>query len=168
MKFKFIEVWISIQLFFVINLINKSLQEQSIKSVEPLTIKINPERIENISMTIIFEEEVTDRANTKIRLDGGPKSITYSGIKEENQDPNYKKKVEFLIIQKDFVNNNYGKYRLYYSINGETEKLFNQSIFIYTNDLILKNPKHKYELTGNNDIRTIKYDLTNQIFKDEI
>ena len=70
MKFKFIEVWISIQLFFVINLINKSLQEQSIKSVEPLTIKINPERIENISMTIIFEEEIINRANTKIILNG--------------------------------------------------------------------------------------------------
>ena len=164
MRFIFIEI---LKFFFIIIiLINKSLQEQSIKSVEPLTIKINPERIENISMTIIFEEEIINRANTKIILNG-PKSIVYYGINEDNQDQNYKKKVEFLIILKDFVNN-YGKYRLYYSINGESEKLFNQYIFIYTNDLILKNPKHKYELTGNNDIRTIKYDLTNQIFKDEI
>jgi hypothetical protein len=139
--------------------------------VDPLIIKINSEKYETIPIIILLDEKIENRAEKKIRL----QSISQEDLnkelysnEEKDQDPINKKKIEFKINQKDFEGY-YGKFNLSYidenlAIN---PIYYNQTIFIYTNDLILKNPKKKYFLTGQG-IAEVRYDFSLPIFEDEI
>ena len=152
-------------LIIAIGLIKLSYQNLSINTVYPLTIKINKEKLENISMSIILNQEIENREKARILLTYKNNTVYYESGKD--QDKYNKRKIEFIINPNIFINL-YGKYILYFKLNGETIE-FNQTIFIYNNDIILKNPKDKYELTENIiNTRIIKYEFQNEIFPEEI
>ena len=149
----------------IIVLININSENLSINSAYPLTIKINKEKLEDISMSIILDQEIEDRKKAEISLQYQNHTILYKAGKD--QDKYNERKIEFIINPNDFINH-YGKYILYFNLSGEII-VFNQTIFIYNNDIILKNPKNKYELTETNiNTRIIKYEFQNEIFFEEI
>ena len=165
MKFKFGENLLMVLLLFLLELI-KRCSSLSINLVDPLIIKINPEKPENISFILVLDEDIGNRSNKKIKLEYN-KTINeeFESMEEDEQDKNIKNKIEFKINLKLFEGK-YGKYRLYY-LDGNIID-YNETIFIYTNDLILKNPKKKYFLTGSGLEKEIKFDFSLPIILDEI
>ena len=168
MKYMYGEnVFLALLLLFL-DLIKRSCPF-NIEIVDPLVVKINPEKLEIISFMILLDKIIDNRAEQKIKLTkitnsiSSPFSKVIDAIEEEKQDKNNKKKIEFKFNQKEFVGK-YGKYLLTYG--DRFSNFFNQTILIYTNDIILKNPKKKYFLTGKGIIEA-KYDISS-IFKDEI
>ena len=152
-------------LLFIFQLINLKAQNISIDFVDPLSFKINIETVEVISMTLILNEDIKNRSSAKILLSKSEKNYEFEA--STNQDEHNLKKVEFTIDKKEFYNN-YGKYNLTY-INNEINIEYNQIIFIYNNDLILKHPINRYELTEDISYnRTVKYEFQNIIVEDEI
>lgn len=169
MKFKYGESLLLALLLLFLELIKRCCPKKTIIMVDPLKIKINTEKFENISIILLLNETIDNRAGKQIKLQ---QLRNLSNIKaiystEENQDKNNKQKIEFKINLKYFEGQ-YGKYMLSYIDEDPKHPIYyNNTIFIYVNDIILKNPKKKYFLTGNgND--TAKYDFSLQIAKDEI
>ena len=153
-------------LVIIIELINKSFQK-SIDKVDPLIIKINTAKLENISMTLIFNETVNNRNQARIKLFKSSQ-IFKEFSTSKTQDKNNEKKIEF-IIEPDYFINKYGKYSLICILNNIAISFGSNTIFIYNNDLILKNPINKYLLTENtSDIKTITYEFQSEIVSDEI
>jgi hypothetical protein len=163
MKFKYGENVLLALLLLFLELIKRCCP-LAIEMVDPLVIKINTEKLEVIPIIMLLDEEKENRAGQTIKLvevsDSNPFNREIYAIEEEKQDKNNKKKIEFKFDQKEFVGH-YGKYNLVYG-----DITFNKTILIYTNDIILKNPKKKYFLTGIGVIIE-KYDISS-IFKDEI
>lgn len=133
--------------------------------VDPLVIKIDPEKFDNIPLILVFNTKVYDRNKTSITLQNPNYTQNYNAV--EKQDENDEKKIEFLINPNDFINH-YGNFDLIFKQN-LSEIQYKTNIFIYTNDLILKNPKDRYELNENsNPTITIKYEFQYKIASDEI
>lgn len=167
MKFKFGQNVLLALLLLFLELIKRCCPF-IIEIVDPLVIKINTENLVTIPIIVLLNNTIDDdRANQKIRLvkvsTTSPFSKEIYAIEEEKQDQNNKRKIEFAFNQGDFVGQ-YGKYLLNYG-DGYAS-YFSKTILIYANDIILKNPKKKYFLTGEGIIEA-KYDISS-IFKDEI
>ena len=168
MKFKYGENVLLALLLLFLDLIKRSCPF-NIEIVDPLVIKINTEKLEIIPIIVLLNQAIDNRAEQKIKLikitnsTSSPFNKIIYAIEEEKQDKNNKKKIEFKFNQEDFKGE-YGKYILTYG--DRFSNFFNQTIFIYANDIILKNPKNKYFLTGQGIIEA-KYDISS-IFKDEI
>ena len=163
MKFKYgVNVLLALLLLFL-GLIKRCCP-LSIEMVDPLVIKINREKLEVIPIIMLLDEEKENRAGQTIKFvevsDSNPFEKIIYAIEEDKQDLNDKKKIEFKFDQGDF-SGPYAKYNLVYG-----DITFNKTILIYTNDIILKNPKKKYILTGIG-VTVEKYDISS-IFKDEI
>ena len=171
MKFKCGESLLLALFMLFIELIKRCFSlPKSIEMVDPLIIKINPEKFENISFIIFLDEATEGRTGKKIRLQQETdKNFNQEIIsKEENeQDKSNKEKIEFNFIQKRF-RDHYGKFNLSYQDNADSNWIYyNQTIFIYMNDITLKNPKNKYFITGNQHVKA-RYDFSLPIAKDEI
>ena len=172
MKFKCYENLLPVLFLFFLELIKRCSPSESIESVYPLIIPINTKKFENISFIIRFFEDIKNRTGkyinfTKIIQDDNKSFVEqFESIEEQNQDQNMKRKIEFKIDLKKFENH-YGKYKVIYINNNNIIKC-NETIFIYANELILINPKHKYFLTGNGIAEGIKYDFSLPIKKEEI
>jgi len=166
MKFKFGQNVLLALLLLFLELIKRCCPF-IIEIVDPLVIKINTENLVIIPIIVLLNNTIDDRANQKIKLqklsDTSPFSQEIYAIEEEKQDQNNKRKIEFAFNQEDFVGQ-YGKYLLHYG-DGYSS-FFSKTILVYANDIILKNPKKKYFLTGEGIIES-KYDISS-IFKDEI
>jgi len=166
MKFKFGQNVLLALLLLFLELIKRCCPF-IIEIVDPLVIKINTENLVTIPIIVLLNNTIDDRANQKIKLqklsDASPFSQEIYAIEEEKQDQNNKRKIEFAFNQEDFVGQ-YGKYLLHYG-DGYSS-FFSKTILVYANDIILKNPKKKYFLTGEGIIES-KYDISS-IFKDEI
>ena len=168
MKFKCGECLLLALFMFFIELIKRCCPlPSSIQMVDPLIIKINIEKFENISLIILLNYTTENRSGKKLILQQVSDQTVSKEIyskEEKDQDQINKRKIEFNFIQKDFERL-YGKFNLSY-IDGNPI-YYNQTIFIYTNDLILKNPKKKYFLTGQDRVEA-KYDFSLPIILDEI
>ena len=168
MKFKCGECLLLALFMFFIELIKRCCPlPSSIQMVDPLIIKINIEKFENISLIILLNYTTENRSGKKLILQQVSDQTVSKEIyskEEKDQDQINKRKIEFNFIQKDFERL-YGKFNLSY-IDGNPI-YYNQTIFIYTNDLILKNPKKKYFLTGQDRVDA-KYDFSLPIILDEI
>ena len=55
-------------LLFIFELITLEVQSISIDDIDPLCFKINKEKFEIITMTLILNEEIINRNNSKIYL----------------------------------------------------------------------------------------------------
>ena len=169
MKFKYGENVLLALLLLFLELI-KRCYPYVIEMVDPLVIKINPEKLEIIPIIVLLNKTIEEnRENQKIKLvkvsTTSPFSKEINAIEENKQDQNDKRKIEFAFKQEDFLDK-YGKYLITYEEGYSS--VFSKTILIYTNDIILKNPKKKYFLTGNEqEIIEAKYDISS-IFKDEI
>ena len=78
-------------LVIIIELINKSFQN-SIDKVDPLIIKINTEKLDIISMTLIFNETVNNRNQARIKLFKSSQ-IFKEFSTSKTQDKNNEKKI---------------------------------------------------------------------------
>ena len=163
MKFKYgVNVLLAL-LSLILGLIKRCCP-LSIEMVDPLVIKINTEKLEVIPIIMLLDEEKENRAGQTIKLvevsNSNPFEEIIYAIEEDKQDQNNKKKIEFKFDQEEF-SGPYAKYNLVYG-----DITFNKTILIYKNDIILKDPKKKYFLTGIG-VAVEKYDISS-IFKDEI
>ena len=116
-------------ILFIFELINFKVQNVSINVVDPLSFKINTEKFETISMTLIFSENIENRNKSKIYLSISNTPIIIDA--KENQDHHNLKKVEFRIDQKLFEND--GRYKLTF-IKDDIYIEYSQTIFIYINE----------------------------------
>jgi len=134
MKFKYGENVLLAILFLFLELI-KRCYPLTIEKVNPLVIKINKEKLEVIPIIILLNETIENRKDQilQLRFQNFTKEII--AIEEDKQDKNKKKKIEFKFNQSEFVDQ-YGKYEIFFE-----NAHFNETIFIYANDIILKNPK---------------------------
>ena len=169
MKFKCDESLLLALFMLFIELIKRcSSSPSKIELVDPLIIKIDTEKFENISLLVHLDNNTDDRSGKRIQLvqtnDSNIKN-EYTSKDEKDQDKTNQNKIEFTINQKDFENK-YGKYNLYY-FHDSSKISYNQTILIYTNDIELKNPKNKYYLTGQG-VEEVKYDFLYPIVLDEI
>ena len=169
MKFKYGENVLLALLLLFLELI-KRCYPYIIEIVDPLVIKINPESSEIIPIIVRLNKTIEEnREDQKVKLVKVSNNSNFSkvinAIEENKQDQNDKRKIEFAFKPGDFLNE-YGKYVLTYGDSYSSN--FTETILIYINDIILKNPKKKYFLTGNEqDNIEAKYDISS-IFKDEI
>ena len=169
MKFKYGENVLLALLLLFLELI-KRCYPYVIEMVDPLVIKINPEKLEIIPIIVLLNKTIEEnREDQKIKLikvsTTSPFSKEIKAIEENKQDQNNKRKIEFAFNQEDFLGE-YGRYLLTYE-NGYSS-VFTKTILIYANDIILKNPKKKYFLTGTEQENIeVRYDISS-IFKDEI
>lgn len=157
-------------ILILIELIKISYQ-LSIESIFPLNIKVNKEKEKIVTMAIIFDENIDMgiRNNSQIKLEIPSFNITIYSSKKE-QDSYDERKIEFILNTKNF-SDHYGNYSLIYDPD-KKNITYNQTILIYENDIILKNPKNKYELTEDSPNakteKTIKYEFQYQIIPQEI
>ena len=166
MKLKCCENLGCVLLIFFLELIKRCCTLlSSIEMVDPHVIKINPEKPENISFIIILNDIIGNRTGKRAifkSINNSIKDKSIYSIDEDHQDQVDKKKIEFIIDEKDFKDY-YGKFHLSY--NDVID--YNNTILIYTNDIILKNPKKKYFLVGK-EMPIVKYDFSLPIIFDEI
>ena len=153
-------------ILFLFGLLKLEIKSLKIERVIPNVIQIIKDKTETISLALVFDQDLEDsvRKNAIVRLSINGYNKYYNALSE--QDKNDLKKIEFSFSHQDFVTHE-GKYDVIYNPFQDNIK-FNETILIYQNPIELKNPINRYELTGVNNIRTIKYELQYSIFKDEI
>jgi len=175
MKFKFCDNLLLALFLLFLELIKRCSPNDfmEVETVDPLIIKINtntekPDNISFISFIILFNDNIPNRTGKSIilkQVNNQSFSKQFISKVEEEQDKNLKRKIEFQINLEEFKGH-YGKYNLSYKNETGTYR-HNETIFIYANDLVLKNPKKKYFFTGSG-IEEINYDLSYEIPLDEI
>ena len=153
-------------ILFLFGLLELEIKSLKIERVIPSVIQIIKDKTESISLALVFDEDLndSDRKNAMVRISCNEYTKDYKALSE--QDKTDSKKIEFSFSHQDFVNYD-AKYEVIYNPFQDNIK-FDDTILIYQNPIELKNPINRYELTGSNNIRTIKYELQYSIFKDEI
>jgi len=167
MKYKCGESLLLALLLFFLELIKRRCPQASIRMVDPLIIKINSEKYETIPIILLLNKEIEKRSGKKILLESKSSgfNMQLTSNEEKDQDQNNKRKIEFKFDQEKYKDY-FGKFNLSY-IDENFQIYYNQTILIYANAITLKNPKKKYNLTGQGNIE-VKYDFSLPIFKDEI
>ena len=113
MKFKYGENVLLALLLLFLELI-KRCYPYVIEMVDPLVIKINPEKLETIPIIVLLNKTIEEnREDQKIKLVKVSTNSSFSkeikAIEENKQDQNNKRKIEFAFNQRDFLGE-YGKY----------------------------------------------------------
>ena len=71
-------------LLLIIELIYFKVQSASIVTVDPISFKINEEKLGNISMTLILDEVIQERDNAKITLSNPNNERTISAQSQQD------------------------------------------------------------------------------------
>jgi len=166
-------IFIQIYLFVQIYRINCE-KTYKVTNIQPANIKIvDSEQFENV--IIFFAHNFTDK-DDEIRTEKyiilekvGSTDTTIRLYADKNTQDQYKQyKIVFKLNQQEFLNKTkpYGRYKLK-NMNGDNLNYIS-TILIYLNDLDLKNPINRYELTSGSDIVNVRYDFKEEILEEYI
>ena len=172
MKSKPIRNVLIIQIYIFINLLKNYIsQNYKVTSVDPPYIKINEnQKTQSILLiTLMFDDKhefnITEKINKEIILKNTEKPTELMLCKAQtNQGDSTKNKIVFELDQQLFWNNTltYGRYNL--SQMDDIDIQYDDTILIYLNYIILKNPIYRYELTYGDPITQVKYQFKNPIY----
>ena len=168
-KIIFIQIYLFVQIYRI-----NCQKSYKVTNIQPANIKIvDSEQFENV--IIFFAHNFTDKDNETrtekyiILEKVGSTDTTIRLDADKNTQDQYKQyKIVFKLNQQEFLNKTkpYGRYKLK-SMNGDNLN-YTSTILIYLNDLDLKNPINRYELTSGNVIVNVRYDFKEEILEEYI